>query len=62
VTERTSTDGFNYAVYLLLGPASWQKRHSFSPMAQQPNLGLGHFNPPPPSISILCQPSSVLAF
>jgi hypothetical protein len=32
-----------------------------SPMVLQPNLGLGLFNPPPPSISVLCQPSGILA-
>ena len=32
------------------------------PMALQPNLDLGRFNPPPPNISILCRPSPVLAF
>ena len=33
-----------------------------SPMALQPNLGLGLFNPPLPSISVLCRPSPVLEF
>ena len=35
---------------------------SSSPMALQPNFGLGLFNPPPPNISVIYRPSPILAF
>jgi hypothetical protein len=41
---------------------SFPKHDSSSSMVLQPNVGPSFLNPPPPNISVLCRPSSVLAF